>query len=81
MGYCLDPTDLFLSKAAAGREKDRVFCTAMLVHRYVVVEDALRRLPDMPVSQAELKRLQATVRRWAKAAAPDDPASDTVRHG
>ena len=29
VGYCLDPLDLFMSKAAAGRDKDREFCMAM----------------------------------------------------
>lgn len=35
VGYCLDLVDLFLSKAAAGRDKDREFCMAMLEHGYV----------------------------------------------
>jgi hypothetical protein len=30
LGCCLDLPDLFLSKAAAGREKDREFCMACL---------------------------------------------------
>ncbi len=29
-GYCLDVLDLFLAKAAAGRDKDREFCMALL---------------------------------------------------
>src|SRR5256885_13162145 len=29
VGYCLDVLDLFLSKAQAGRDKDRVFCMAL----------------------------------------------------
>lgn len=29
VGYCLDVLDLFLAKAAAGREKDREFCMAL----------------------------------------------------
>jgi hypothetical protein len=35
VGYCLDVADLFMSKAAAGRDKDRVFCMALLQHGYV----------------------------------------------
>ena len=30
VGYCLDVADLFMSKAVAGREKDRVFCSELL---------------------------------------------------
>ena len=29
VGYCLEVTDLFMSKAVAGREKDRLFCIAL----------------------------------------------------
>ena len=35
VGYCLDVADLFASKAAAGRDKDRKFCMALLTHAYV----------------------------------------------
>jgi hypothetical protein len=35
VGYCLDVVDLFMSKAVAGRDKDREFCTAMLQHAHV----------------------------------------------
>jgi hypothetical protein len=35
VGYCLDLLDLFMSKAVAGREKDREFCMAMLAYGYV----------------------------------------------
>ena len=29
VGWCLEPHDLWVSKAAAGREKDREFCVAL----------------------------------------------------
>lgn len=32
VGYCLDVPDLFMSKAAPDRDKDRVFCKALLQH-------------------------------------------------
>jgi len=35
VGYCLDVVDLFMSKAVAGRDKDRVFCAALLEYGYV----------------------------------------------
>jgi hypothetical protein len=67
VGYCLDPPDLFMSKAAAGRDKDRVFCMAMLQHAYVVPAQVLELVPGMPVSNEDKRRLRATIRRWAKA--------------
>jgi len=70
-GYCLDVLDLFLAKAAAGREKDREFCTALIQHGYVTVEAALTKIPLMPLDQGEglklsAKMLNARIRRWAK---------------
>ena len=35
VGYCLDILDLFMSKAWAGRDKDRSFCVALIEHGYV----------------------------------------------
>lgn len=67
VGYCLDLVDLFLSKAAAGRDKDREFCMAMLAHAYVEVAAALNRVGDMPLEGARQRQLRAAIRRWAKA--------------
>jgi hypothetical protein len=67
VGYCLDALDLFLSKAAAGREKDREFCMALLEHRYVLLEEALPLIATMPLDAEEQRVLRARVRRWAKA--------------
>lgn len=69
VGYCLDLTDLFLSKAAAGRDKDRAFCIALLQHGHVLADDALARLAGMPLDDAARRRLRAAITRWAKAAA------------
>lgn len=69
VGYCLDLVDLFLSKAAAGRDKDRLFCIALLQHRHVSSADALARVAAMPLTETQQRRLQAAIRRWAKAAA------------
>jgi hypothetical protein len=66
VGYCLGVDDLFLSKAVAGREKDRVFCTALLQHHYVKPSRALDLASLMPVEHAEQRRLLATIRRWVK---------------
>jgi len=64
-GFCLDPTDLFMAKSAAAREKDRLFNIALLAHGYVTLEDALRRVADMPVSAARQKRIEAFILRVA----------------
>lgn len=66
VGYCLDVVDLFLSKAAAAREKDRVFCTALLEYRYVKTHDALALVPNMPLTDEEKSRLKARIQRWVK---------------
>lgn len=67
VGYCLDVLDLFLAKAAAGREKDREFCMALFEHGYVTPAQALPLVPTMPLDDKEQRALRATIRRWAKA--------------
>ena len=66
VGYCLDVLDLFLAKAAAGREKDREFCRALLEHGYVTLAQVLNVVPTMPVDDKSQRTLRATIRRWAK---------------
>jgi hypothetical protein len=72
VGYCLDVIDLFMSKAVAGRNKDRVFCMALLQHGYVTVDKAVDMVTQMPLNNDEQRRLRATIRRWAKALHEDD---------
>ena len=67
VGYCLDVLDLFLAKAAAGREKDREFCMALFEYGYVTLARALKMVPTMPFDDKEQRTLRATIRRWAKA--------------
>lgn len=67
VGYCLDVLDLFLSKATAGREKDREFCMGLLEHRYVLIGNALPLIATMPLDAEEQRVLRARLRRWAKA--------------
>lgn len=64
LGLCLDVVDLFLSKAAAGRAKDKEFCVAMVEHNYVTPSQVFERLPEMPLSNAEKSRLRRTIQRW-----------------
>lgn len=67
IGYCLDVHDLFLAKAAAGREKDREFCMALFEYSYVTPKEVLKMVPTMPIDSKEQRTLSATIRRWAKA--------------
>lgn len=62
VAYCLDPLDLFVSKACAAREKDGAFNRALLTHGIVTLDDALTRaaLLDDP---AEAQRAAAWIRR------------------
>jgi hypothetical protein len=66
VGYCLDVVDLFLAKAAAGRDKDRVFCMALLEYSYLRPAQALELVPTMPINNDQQRKLRATIRRWAK---------------
>lgn len=67
VGYCLDVIDLFLAKAAAGREKDREFCMALFEYGYLTPSQVLNVVPTMPLEDKEQRTLRATIRRWAKA--------------
>jgi hypothetical protein len=66
VGYCLDPVDLFVSKAVAGREKDIAFNRALLEHGIVELEEALARAAMLD-DPAEAKRVSAWVRRLSQA--------------
>jgi hypothetical protein len=58
--------DLFMSKAVAGREKDREFCMALLQYTYVKPFQVLNLVECMPLSSLEQRKLRATIRRWMK---------------
>jgi hypothetical protein len=62
--WCLELHDLWVSKAVAGREKDREFCAA-LVRRGVVMPDVLSaRLDTVPALDA---RFRSTALQWIHA--------------
>lgn len=67
VGYCLDVVDLFLSKAAAARDKDREFCMALLAHGYLEPKSAIALVPQMPLEEDERARLKSRIQRWVKA--------------
>lgn len=62
IAYCLDPVDLFVSKACAAREKDATFNQALLRAGIVSMNDALQRASLLPDS-AEAARAAAWIRR------------------
>jgi hypothetical protein len=67
VAYCLDVVDLFLSKAVAGRAKDREFCMALLEYGHVKAAHALELVATMPVDGSGQRRLRASIHRWVKA--------------
>jgi hypothetical protein len=78
VGYCLDVADLFMSKAVAGRDKDRAFCMALLEHGYVKPSQVSAAVDAMPLDAQGRRRLRATIQRWTRAlrAAGHDLADD-----
>ena len=66
VGYCLAVADLFMSKAAADRDKDRQFNMGLLKHHYVRPTEVLALVPQMPLDDDEKRRLGARIRRWVK---------------
>lgn len=72
-GYCIDPHDLFLSKAVAGREKDILFIEAMARHGLVersVLESRLRLLPAAASDPGRIGRVAALIARtWERGSA------------
>ena len=62
--WCLELHDLWVSKAVAGREKDREFCRALL-QRGVVMADVLEsRLDTVPAPDS---RVCTVARGWMAA--------------
>jgi hypothetical protein len=59
IAYCLDPLDLFVSKACAAREKNIEFNRALLRSGVVSVDEAVRRAETLPD-----RDLAARVVRW-----------------
>ena len=67
LGLCLDVIDLFLSKAAANREKDREFNRALLQHGFVNAADAIKMVDQMHLlGDADKRSMRARIRRWVK---------------
>jgi hypothetical protein len=65
VGLCLSVVDLFMSKAWAGRDKDREFCIGLLRHAFVKLEDAVAMVHRMPLDESQRRTLTRRVKRWA----------------
>ena len=73
IAYCLDVLDLFLSKCAANREKDRDFNVVLLRAGLVDEQSALKRVPDMPVDDNARSAIASLITRLAKQATMAGP--------
>lgn len=62
VAYCLDPVDLFVSKACAAREKDADFNRALLAHGVVTMDQALARVAKLD-DRDESARAAAWIKR------------------
>ncbi|MBM4270282.1 MAG: hypothetical protein FJ144_27365 [Deltaproteobacteria bacterium] len=56
-GYCLEVHDLLVSKAVAGREKDRAFIREAIRHGMVDLQTLLERLEQTPIDIARRRAL------------------------
>lgn len=54
--WCLELHDLWISKAVAGRDKDREFCRALLAQRVVATHVLRSRLGTVPALDARIRR-------------------------
>lgn len=59
--FCLEPHDLWLSKAIAGRDKDREFCSAMVENHLVDQAELEKRLKKVPELDTERKLIVLTI--------------------
>mgnify|MGYP001605248801 CR=1 FL=1 len=64
VAWCLDPHDLWISKAIAGRQKDIEFCEALLVHGVVSEAILIERLGGVTrIIPSIRQRVEGMIRR------------------
>ena len=63
-GYVLDPHDCVVSKLVAGRDKDRVFATALIEHQLVSPAVIAERIETVDVSPGVRQRLRHWIARY-----------------
>lgn len=73
IAYCIDVLDLFMSKCAANREKDRDFNLVLLRAGLVNAQGALQLVNDMPIDDAARSRMALLITRLARQAAASGP--------
>lgn len=73
IAYCIDVLDLFMSKCAANREKDRAFNVVLLRAGLVEARNALQLVQDMPVDDASQVRMTSLITRLAAQADASGP--------
>lgn len=75
-GFCLEVTDLFLSKCAANREKDREFNRVLLQYNIVDPEVAITRVKTMPLDDAGKQRVVDLIGRLCATTQSEKPTID-----
>src|SRR6266571_7073160 len=60
--WCLEPNDLFVSKLVAWREKDKLFLSAMLRHKFARPAVVLDRIAELPISTARKEELRGLLK-------------------
>ena len=76
VAYCLDVVDLFMSKCAAARPKDREFNLVLLRAGLVDTSQALQLIHDMPIQTGARQRMAAFIQRLASQAKLAGPLAD-----
>lgn len=76
IGDCLDVLDLFMSKCAAARPKDREFNLVLLRAGLVDADQALQLIEDMPIQPSARRRMAAFIQRLASQAKLAGPLAD-----
>lgn len=61
-GWCMEPHDVVLAKCAAGRERDWEFAREAIRHGVVDAGELLRRVDDLPLPDAQRRRVARLLR-------------------
>lgn len=78
VGWCLEPTDLWVSKAAAGRPKDIEFCNALAAYQLVDPNQCAHRIGHL--TGADRSRAERILHRtFHLSPEPKDPLQDYLR--
>lgn len=70
VGLCLEPHDLAIAKAAANRDKDKLFVTQLLAHGLVELSVLLTRCDALALAETERQAIKERLQRWALVQSP-----------